>query len=229
MNDLAKTSSSALSVPGRRGFESESGREDLLIPRAKLLQPLSPEVDELGLKAGSVINSLTKDVLPAEFIPIFVYKEFIRFNPRNEDADGFDPAFAPGALIWKTVNPTDPLVEQTKFGPNGEKPLAQSVLNFFSYFPGCEMPIIVSFAKTSYKAGKQLYSLTKFTSGDMFSRRYTLSAKKESNDAGTYWVYQVAPAGLAEEKDFKAAEMLWETFATKAEALNAHELDAENV
>lgn len=213
----------------RRGFETESGREDLLIPRVKLLQPLSPEVDELNMKAGQLINSLTKEVLPHEFIPVFVFKEYLRFNPRDEKSEGFDDKFAPGALMWKTSDPHAPEVEQTKFGPNGERPLGQQVLNFFSFFPGCDMPIIVSFAKTSYKAGKQLYSLTKFCQGDMFSRKYTLTAKKETNDAGTFWVLQVAPAGLATPEQFKAAEALWSSFSSKAASLNTHELEPETV
>ena len=206
-----------------RGFETESGREDLLIPRVKLLQPLSPEVDELDMKAGQIINSLTKAPLPTEFVPVFVFKEYLRFNARDEKSEGFDDKFAPGALMWKTSDPNAPEVEQTKFGPNGERPLGQQVLNFFSYFPGTQMPIIVSFAKTSYKTGKQLYSLTKFCGGDMFSRKYTLSAKKETNDSGTYWVLQVSPAGIAVPEDFKIAEGLWEQFSSKAQALNVHE------
>ncbi len=206
-----------------RGFETESGREDLLIPRAKLLQKGSPEVEASDLKPSSIINSLTKEILPVEFVPVFVFKEYIRFNPRNQDKPGFDPNYAPGALIWKTVDPSDPRVEETKFGPNGEQPVAQAVLNFFSYFPGTAMPIIVSFAKTSYKAGKQLYSLTKFTGGDMFSRKYALTTKREENEAGVYWIYQVSPAGMTTPEDFKIAEGLWEQFSSKAQALNVHE------
>ena len=224
--DVAVKQSTALSTNvNRRGFETESGKEDLLIPRSKLIQPLSPEVDELGIKAGAIINSLTKEILPATFIPVFVFKEFIRFNARATDKAGYDPNFPLGALMWKTSDPTDPLVEQTKFGPNGEQPVGQAVLNFFSYFPGCAMPIIVSFAKTRYKAGKQLYSLTKFCQGDMFSRKYTLSTKKETNDSGSYWVYQVAPDGIAEGEDYKAGEALWNNFSSKAQSLNVHEVE----
>lgn len=230
MNDLTKATSREVSTQLRRGFETESGREDLLIPRTKLLQPLSPEIEENNLKAGSIINSLTKEILPVEFVPVFMFKEFIRFNARATDKAGYDPGFALGALMWKTADPNDPRVEETKFGPNGEQPVAQAVLNFFSYFPGCDMPIIVSFAKTSYKAGKQLYSLTKFTGGDMFSRKYSLTTKKEQNDSGSYWVYQVAPAGVTSEEDFNIAENFWKQFSSKARDLNVHdEVSAEQV
>src|SRR3990167_5599572 len=223
-NDLAQKRATTLATAGRRGFETESGREDLIIPRTKLLQALSPEVVDGDMKAGLVINSLTKEILPAEFIPVFVFKEYLRFNPTDAAKPGYDSTFPLGGLLWKTSDPLDPRVEETKFGPNGEKPLAMAVLNFFSYFPGQAMPIIVSFAKTSYKSGKQLYSLTKFTGGDMFSRKYTLTTKKEQNEAGQpYYIFQVNPAGLAESEDYKAAEVLWETFSSKAQTLNVHE------
>lgn len=227
---LAPKTNGTLVIGGKgRGFETESGREDLLIPRVKLLQPLSPEVQELDMKAGQIINSLTKEVLPVEFVPVFVFKEYIRFNARDEKSEGYDDKYAPGALMWKTSDPNAPEVEQTKFGPNGERPLGQQVLNFFSYFPGCTMPIIVSFSKTSYKTGKQLYSLAKFCGGDMFSRKYTLSAKKETNDSGIFWVFQVAPAGMSSPEEHKTAEALWESFSSKAATLNTHELEPETV
>jgi hypothetical protein len=227
--ELATQGTTALAVQNRRGFETESGREDLLIPRTKLIQPLSPEVEENGIKAGSIVNSLTKEVLPSVFVPVFVFKEYIRFNTRATDKPGYDPNYPLGALMWKTADALDPRVEETKFGPNGEQPVAQAVLNFFSWFPGCDMPIIVSFAKTSYKAGKQLYSLTKFCQGDMFSRKYSLTTKKEQNDSGSYWVYQVAPAGLASEEEYKTAEAFWQQFSSKAQELNAHEVEPETV
>ena len=158
--EIAKVQSGALmQAEGvQRGFEGGVDREDLIIPRAKLIQALSPELTEglEGIKVGSVINSLTKEVLPQEFIPIFTFKNYIRFNPRSKDDPNFDSEFDPGAVIWKSTDPLDPKVKaEAKFGPNGEKPVATTFINFFSYFPGVPMPIIVSFSKTSYKAGQR--------------------------------------------------------------------------
>ena len=155
----------ALAVPGR-GFDLRMEKDDLLIPRAQLLQALSPEVVEQkfdGARPGLIINSLTYDLVPSRVIPIFCFKTYVRFNPRSRSEAGFDPTIEPGAMIWRSTDPDDPKVqEQTGFGPNGELPLATSFLNFFSYFPGIPMPLILSFAKTSYKTGKQLLSLARF-------------------------------------------------------------------
>jgi len=213
----------------QRGFESGVDQQDLIIPRAKLIQALSPEMQEglPGIKVGAIINSLTKEALPEEFIPIFSFKNYIRFNPRSKDDPNFDSDFEPGAIIWRSADPNDPQVQaQTKFGPNGEKPVATTFLNFFSYFPGVPMPVIVSFAKTSYRTGKQLLSLCKFRGGDMFSRKYRLTSQMETNDIGTYAVLRVAPVGDAAPEEFAVCERLWKDFAAKAKDIQVHVEDA---
>ena len=214
----------------QRGFESGVDQQDLIIPRAKLIQALSPEMQEglPGIKVGAIINSLTKEALPEEFIPIFSFKNYIRFNPRSKDDPNFDSDFEPGAIIWRSADPNDPQVQaQTKFGPNGEKPVATTFLNFFSYFPGVPMPIIVSFSKTSYKAGKNLLSLAKFCGGDMFSRKYKLVSQMETNDIATYAVLKVAPIGDALAEEYAVCERLWNDFASKVDAIQVHEEDAQ--
>lgn len=229
--ELANTQNNALMNPAKeqRGFEAGVDQEDLIIPRAKLIQALSPEMQEgiEGVKVGTIINSLTKEVLPNEFIPIFSFKNYIRFNPRSKDDPNFDSDFEPGAIIWRSTDVSDPhVLEQTKFGPNGEKPVAVTFLNFFSYFPGVAMPVIVSFSKTSYRTGKQLLSLGKFCGGDMFSRKYRLSSQMETNDVGTYAVLKIAPAGDASTEEFAISERLWNDFAAKAKDIQVHVEDS---
>ena len=112
--------------------------------------------------------------------------------------------------------------EQTKFGRNGEKPVATTFLNFFSYFPGVPMPVIVSFSKTSYRTGKQLLSLGKFCGGDMFSRKYKLTSQMETNDIGTYAVLRVNPIGNTSLEDFAICEKLWNDFSAKAKDIQVH-------
>lgn len=227
-NEVIEKGQTALANPSQpqRGFEGGVDREDLIIPRAKLIQALSPELTEglEGIKVGSIINSLTKELLPQEFIPIFTFKNYIRFNPRSKDDPNFDSEFEPGAVIWKSTDPLDPRVKtEAKFGPNGEKPIATTFINFFSYFPGVPMPIIVSFSKTSYKAGKNLLSLAKFCGGDMFSRKYRLVSQMETNDIATYAVFKVSPVGSANQDEFDLCERLWNEFSSKVDVIQVHE------
>lgn len=226
--DLTVTTGSPLTAQSGRGFEGGINQEDLIIPRAKLIQALSPEVAEgLGFKPGAIINSLTKEILPDEFIPVFMFKNYIRFNPRSKADPNFDTAFEPGAVIWKSSDPEDPKVlAETKFGANGEKPVATTFLNFFSYFHGVPMPIIVSFSKTSYRAGRQLLSLARFCGGDMFSRKYRLFSQMESNDIGTYAVFKIAPIGAATPDEYKLCERLWNDFSEKVRDIQVHDEDS---
>ena len=221
----------AMNLKPQRGFENGVDKEDLVIPRAKLIQALSPEMTDRELKkqfpelsVGSIVNSLTKEPLSEEFIPIFIFKNYIRFNPRSKDDANFDDKFEPGAIIWRSNDPLDPRVQaETKFGDNGEKPAATTFLNFFCYFPSQPMPIIVSFSKTSYKTGKTLLSLGKFGGGDLFSRKYKLAADMETNDIATYAVLKVQPTGIATPDEYSICEKLWNDFAAKAKDIKVHE------
>lgn len=226
MNDLIKAQNAGLiAAPNQRGFEAPGfTQDDLIVPRAKLLQALSPELQEgvEGLAQGDIINSITKEKLPQEFVPIFAFKNYIRFNPRKKDDPNFNNEFAPGDIIWRSSDPNDFRVQaETQFGSNGENPLAVTFLNFFSYFPEVGMPLIVSFSKTGYKAGKQLLSMAKFCGGDMFSRKYKLTSHKESGDLGTYFVFRVAVIG--HNTDYlETCEKLWTDFSFKAQNIQVH-------
>lgn len=212
----------------KKGLEEPSQREDLEIPRAKLLQSNSPEVvdDDTGtLRAGMIINSLTKEVLPEKFIPIFRFTEWIRFNPRNNEDERFDTSFQPGSLIWKSRDPNDPkVVEESQFGPKGERPLATKFMNFFSYFPGVMMPIVVSFCNTSFKAGKKLNSLCQFSQGGaIFERVYKLKSAKKENDKGKFFVYEVELFDKALEEEYKIAENWYDQFRSQLDRIQVHQ------
>lgn len=226
MSELTVNVKSDLTRSTGRGFEGID-KSDLLIPRAKLLQPLSPEVVEEQLanaKAGQIRNSLTKELLPSRVVPIFCFKTWMRFNSRDSKAEGFHAAYAPGGLIWRSTNPSDPkVIEEAGFGPNGEVPLALTFLNFFSFFPSVSMPIILSFSKTSYKTGKQLLSLARFCGGDMWSRAYQLGATLQTNEKGSYYVFSVTTLGESTAEERTHTEAWWKTFSDQATNLKIHE------
>ncbi len=222
MNDLNKTGG-ALAHTKRRGFEEPSDREDFIIPRAKLLQPTSPEVnDNPGVfLPGTIINSLTKDKLFNEknelvFVPILKNTNWARFNPRQPSDPNFDPAYEKGAMIWRSNDPLDERVKtEAQFGPNGEPPKAIKFLNFLAFIPSQPiMPVVISFSKTSFKAGKELLSLTQFAEGDMFAWEYILTAVQVKGDSGTYYILKIAK-GKKNEDNFAKCEQLWNDFHSK--------------
>ena len=229
MNKLTTAQNTSIIDPTketRAGFEIAPQRDDLIIPRAKLLQSKSPEVEEPQCegkyKAGMIINSLTKDVLapPGLFIPVFWFPSWIKFNPRQKNDPLFDNAYEPGAIIWRTNDPNDPRTAEGEFGENGEKPTALKSYNFFSYFPGQDMPVIISFIKTSAKAGKKLLSLAMFSRGGMYTRKYKLTSVLKETDGNKYYVLEVLAAGVSDKKELEIAESWHKDF--RAQTINVH-------
>lgn len=218
-NAPAEAQGSAIMAPTehRRGFEEGYDQDSLEIPRAKLMQGLSPEVLENPetFRIGMIINSVTLDILPEVFIPLFKFTEWIRFNPKDNRAENFDPNYPAGKLIWRSKDPNDPrVIEEGAWGPDGQKPLATKFMNFFSIFEGEVMPVVVSFCNTSFKTGKRLYTMTTFTpgGGDMWAHKYRLGKRTETNDKGTYNVFTVAPAGKSSPEEMAMAEEYYNLF-----------------
>lgn len=234
------TAISTQSPQPRRGFEEPIERKDLIIPRAKLLQALSPEVVESPRSyfPGEIINSLTKEkltktddigsIFPVEFVPVFKFTNWIRFNPRDDSKPGFNPDFTPGGLIWSSNDPYDSRVQtEGEFGPNGELPLATKFINFFSLFPQYPgMPIIVSFSKTSYKTGRQLLSLCQFGPPDMYGAIYRLGVRQEKNEMGSYFVLTVAKVQATEGKILNLAAAYWEEFHDRGKEIKVHDQES---
>lgn len=224
-NTQALTPQPSIAVPAvctalGRGHEEESEMDELEIPRAKLVQYTSGEAKDDDKDArrdpGLVINSITKEELPQLFVPIFKFTNFIQWNPVKKNDPNFDPAFDPGAIVFSTSDRKDPrVVEGIKFGPNGEAPKVTKYMNFLCYFIGHPYPLVLSFSKTSFLAGKRLNSLTQFSGGDMFSKKYKLVVAKKPSDAGDFFVFTISPGGDVTEEEFKIAERWYEDFRGK--------------
>lgn len=211
-----------------RGHEEESDVDDLEIPRAKLIQFTSDEAQtddpDLKVDAGKIINSITREELENIFIPIKKFTNFIQWNPRKKDDPYFDQAFEPGEMVFQTSDRRDPrVIEGIKFGENGEPPKVTKYLNFLCCFIGHDYPLILSFSKTSIKAGKSLNSLTQFTGGDMFSRKYKLAVTKRESAGTKYFVMDVVPTGICDPDEFKTAEMWFNQFGNKV--IHVHQDD----
>ena len=194
------------------GHESVDGVLEITIPRAKLIQFTSAEATAEGdqrINPGLMVNSLTKEVLPTVFMPIFKFTNFVRWNPRKKDQHGYDPNYQPGEMIYQTVDVKDPRVQsEMSFGPNGEAPLCTRYMNFLCYFEGNGLPLILSFAKTSMKGGESLNSLMQMKGGNAWNNKYKLVVSIKEGAEGKYYVVNVQPAGMATDKE-KVIGKLW--------------------
>lgn len=204
--DITKVDESeALTVyQGPTGLAGNITNQDLRLPRVALLQSKSPQVenDEKGVyKAGGFIDTLTQEVIatPVKFVPAFIFKNVIRWKPRSEG----------GGMIYKSMDFTDSKVLKDIQWDGQTKPVADQYINVVALVEGIDVPLIISFCKTSLKAGQDLLTLVQL-SGCAWKYQYVLESAKVPGAQGTYYVMKVNRNVLVEPAQAKAAAELYE-------------------
>jgi hypothetical protein len=219
-----------------RGLENVC-REDLVIPRVKLLQPMSPEVQDKGMKEGHLINNLSQkdygDTL--EFIPITHTKSRIYWQDR-EDGGGMLCASDNGldrrdhdapAKIAKLLKIKDFVLpadcsccpfhgwDNEAEREKDQKPKCTIYYNFPAFVNG-EM-VALSLDRTKIRTAKNILTLATTTGGnaDMFAKKYRLTVTKEKNDQYSYYNIVVEPAGWVSEEEYEAGKAMYDSFKNK--------------
>jgi hypothetical protein len=204
------------------GFEDEE-EGDLIVPRVKMVQSLSPERKEKLAAEGDIINSLTKEKLQGKtFIPVFKFNNNIWWKPRSEGGgiqciarDGKSGLMSDGTnLICKICRKNE--FDNTKEGA-AALPSCTKYINFFGFFAGEQAPIILSFSKTNFNEGKKLYSLAKVTMQNMWNHGYVLDPKPMSKGGNDWFIINPTMAGATSEGDRNFGLTLYHTFRGKAD------------
>ena len=207
------------------GFEDEDAN-DMIIPRVKVIQTLSPERKDKLAAEGDIINSLTKEKLNGKvFIPVFKFNNNIWWRDRS-DGGGIKCIARDG----KVGNMSDGTIlmcascklcefDNTKQGKEA-LPKCTKYINFFGFFEGERMPIILSFAKTSYNEGKKLYSLAKVTMQNMWNYGYTLNEKLQAKSGNEWFICVPSAAGPTQEEDRAFGMSLYKMYRESIQNLN---------
>jgi hypothetical protein len=206
------------------GFEDEDAG-DMIIPRVKVVQTLSPERKEGKAKEGDIINSLTGELLNGKvFIPVFKFNNNINWRDRSEG--GGILCIARDGKLGEKSDGTQLLCasckrcefDNTKQGKEA-LPKCTKYINFFGFFTGERMPIILSFAKTSYNEGKKLYSLAKVTMQNMWNYGYALNEKLLAKAGNEWFICQPSPAGASAEEDREFGLALYKMYRTSIQSV----------
>lgn len=246
MTELIKKDETALTqnTGVGRGFERVD-METVSMPTAKLLQSNSPEVsdDDYDFRAGYIIHSLLMEKLPETFIPLSISNSNILFVPRNDaDKAAFKAKFN---LSDDDINNNNVICRArdgkvgdtygncaacglNKFQGN-EKPWCTGTINVLAVFEGCELPVVIQFANTSFKHGRKFRDMALFAGGDLFKRKYKLVTKKESKSGNSWFEVSVKPAGMPLPEEFTQAEALYNRFAQVNIEFETHNDEAEQV
>lgn len=207
------------------GFEDEES-EDMIIPRVKVVQTLSPERKDKLANEGDIINSLTKEKLNGKvFIPVFKFNNNIDWKDRADG--GGILCMARDGKVGEKSDGTRMMCaackrcefDNTKQGKES-LPKCTKYINFFGFFAGERMPIILSFAKTNYSEGKKLYSLAKVTMQNMWNHGYTLNEKLMAKNGNEWYVIAVSTSGATSEEDRQFGLELYKSFRNTIQSAN---------
>jgi hypothetical protein len=199
------------------GFEDEE-KGDMIIPRVKIVQTLSPERKDKIAEEGDIINSLTKEKLNGKvFIPVFKFNSNIEWRPRSEG--GGIVCIARDGKIGVTNDGSTKICKQcrrNKFDNSKQGkdaiPKCTKYINFFGFMEDSMIPIIISFGKTNYNEGRKLYSLAKVTMQNMWNHKYTLQEKLMSKNGNEWYIIDVVPAGPTTEEQRAHGSTLYKQF-----------------
>lgn len=206
---------------------SDMGNEDLIIPRIKLLQGTSPELETYDeAKSGQFWHTVGNVSLGNEivFTPLFQKRKFVLFDPnRGSDTpvldrsdDGINWAEKKRfevkikgikePQIWDTTEGTVNGSGLDKFGSSVEGdedsvPAATLVYEYAIMIEGQDFPCILSLSKSAVKKGKILNSSIAMSNTPMTGMKFKMGVVKEKNSDGEeYWNYSFAQAGYVQDQ-----------------------------
>lgn len=194
---------------GEEGLENVSGG-DLIIPRLAIMQSMSPKVEEGEQQKGEVINTLSEEVWIAlddeeEFIPIYHFKEWIEWAPRDSG----------GGMIDRSTDPGSEVAMAAKRGEKDDlgKRRVTEYHNFIVVLrsQGFKYPCILACAKSNHKHGRKLLGLAKYRGKyPLYAGLYTVQANQEQNSAGQkYYAWKFENAGWVTEKELALAKEMY--------------------
>ncbi len=179
------------------------GRNDILMPRIGLAQKMSPEIDPTnasryieGLQFTDMYHSLTKKNLGKGPLHFVILR---RDDPRWIE---FNPIDQGGGIKDMNVRAGD---HRTKFGPDGEKPIATEfhdfivlLLNGFDPKNPLDSIVALSLKSSAIKAAKHLNFLISMRGSKLLCKGVyvlTTGSATDKKTQGTYAIYKFDNAG----------------------------------
>lgn len=207
--EIAVKKAGALAMPTTTmaDWGVEASSKDLVIPKLQLCQPMSKKVTEEGIASfGDIRDSLENEKFAdfktsLEFIPFFLQRKWVEYKlQQKEKSVEMEKVYV--RTLPLVTNPQSPeyndkLVYEEVV--NGEMIQRDRVLDFYvliaSKIAEGGIPHVISFRRSSMKAGKALYTqcYVKNIAAGKTPASYvmSLSVTKETNEKGTYGVMNI--------------------------------------
>lgn len=228
------------------------GSDAIEIPRIKLLQKISPELDDNeDLRAGQWFHTVSEDELGDElrFVPCYLTRAFILFRPRKDGGgvlaraidgvnwDASDTEFEVKLDNGKTVKwNTGKNVKSSGLDAWGSsdpddaqsQPAATAMINVACMLPDFPelSPCVLTFQRSGFKVGKKLAGNLRTSRLPSFGRYFMLSSVKAESDAGPYLMPRCKADGVIEDRGyFEQCKEAYENF--KRMGLHVKDLEDE--
>lgn len=206
------------------------GQADMDIPRLKLIQGLSKELQLYDdLRAGNFFHTATEAIFdqPFRVVPIFMDKQYILWRPLEDGggilaraADGihWQPSAGEfkvkldrkdgGEVAWKVAN----TVQESGLanwgthnpGDTNSPPAATLMYNFLLAFPDepDQLPAVLTFQRSSIKVGRKFMTKLKTVRTPLFGSVFTLSSFIDHNSANQdFSNINIVGSGLVEDPE----------------------------
>lgn len=224
----------------KKGSIGNVDKTDRIIPRIKLIQAISPELEEFKdqAKTGQFWHTIAQVNLGPVLvgIPIIVRKSYVLWAPRNDDRGIL--ARAMDAIHWNpanaefTVKPKgapQPITYKTaatvaesgldKFGssipgdPNSP-PAASLTYNMLWYFPQFKefSPSVIINTRSSVKPMQQLLSKIEAKPVPHYCQKYAISTVQQRGAEGPYFNFTYTADGFVDKATADVCAKMYEEF-----------------
>lgn len=213
-------------------------KSDLIIPRVKLLQALSPEVVEEveGAKVGLFWHSSGEPMGSAlRGIPIVLRKTYVLWAPRTDDrgilaraSDGknwdvpnmtfeFKPKGSSKIVKYELGAQVGPDIGLGKFGtmiPDDPQsmPAANLTYEVLWYFPDFDKTAIILNTRSAVRPCKDLLSKIDDAPVDHYNLEFIIKSVDQKGADGPFKNYKYDRNGYADEEHTKLTAAIWEKY-----------------
>lgn len=206
-------------VPEGAWGQQDTSSKDMLLPSLLLMQDISDLVKAEKAKSGSIINSVSGDVLAARgeklnIIPIFTFREW-EVNELVEQGGKTKEKFVRRARM--TAENEDGAYE---FDEDGKSYRQHRTIVVFALVEGqaSDLPYLIRFKKTSLYAGKKLsthFQMCGMKKQSPAKQVFGLFGEVQSRNDNTYYVYNLAPTRTSTVEEETAAYKWWQTLSSQ--------------
>ena len=213
--------SSIASVPSFLQVDKPAGNEnvtsdDMQLPRLKLTQTLSPELDSGSAsyiedaKAGQIINTVTHEASDSlNVVNIFYKREFAVYQKREAGSGGFQGAFETESAALDHIRNIGGTPDKYVVKETGKHLL---LLLDDDGNPTMEAMCMMDGSKIQ-TSNQWNTSIAMIKGVDRFASVWNLSTVRQSNSKGSWHNYAVNFVGYVDEELYNTAKALYEKIA----------------